>query len=71
LPTGDVEFDRRRPNLFARIATCGHFRLDIPGGVAAVRTVAPGFKPGVTKDARFQSALKRAKERGALVLASR
>jgi hypothetical protein len=35
------------------------------GGEAAVRTVAPGFKPGVTKRSTFVSALERAKERSA------
>src|SRR4051794_37364322 len=34
-----------------------------PAGEAAVRTVAPGFEPGVTKRSRFVSALQRAKER--------
>jgi hypothetical protein len=36
-----------------------------PGGVAVVRTVAPGFKPGVPKCRSSVSALKRAKERSA------
>jgi len=36
-----------------------------PGGEAVVRTVAPGFEPGVTRSPRFGSALQRAKERAA------
>jgi len=42
------------------------------GNVVVVRTVAPGFEPGVPKRSpRFLSALKRAKERPAPTLANR